>query len=143
MSIETAYYYLFYKLYKFYDVDPELWWSANWGTSWKAGLSIIVLQIWLLVSFDNYYSVYTKKDLIPDHLVTPFAVTTVLILITINYFILEHKCRWRKYFVEFERLPREKNNIGSVIVWLIVLFIIGNLIFSFYLFSQIDWKRYR
>ena len=44
---------------------------------------------------------------------------------------------------EFENWPKKKNIRGGIIVWGIIIFIIANLIFSFYLMSLINWKLYR
>lgn len=135
------YRYLFYKLYKFYEGTP--FWSAKWWSDWKASFSLLVLEIWSLVSIVVYYEVITKKTLLPEQVLNKVAIGVVVLLAIVKYFAFEHKGRWKRYVAEFSQWPKNKNRIGTLIVWLIVLFILGNLIFSFYLMSQIDWQRYR
>lgn len=60
-----------------------------------------------------------------------------------NYFIFHHRDQWKKIVHDFDKLPKQRNRIGSVIVLLVVVAVIANLIFSFYLMSKIDWKLYR
>jgi len=138
MTLEKGYRYLFYKLYRFYERAPSVWWS-----DWKASFSLMVLEVWLLLSFMVYYKVITKRDLIPDNRLTIVSITVVVILSAIKYFVFEHQNRWKEYVEEFTKLPKKKNRIGTLIVWLIVLFILGNLVFSFFLLRQIDWTLYR
>ncbi|PTX15237.1 hypothetical protein C8N40_108129 [Pontibacter mucosus] len=141
MSIREAFFYLYYRLYRYYTSD--LFWVANRGAHWRASFSIKVLQIWLLLSLIVYYKVYTKYDLIPNQLLAPALCIVVFLLTGLNYYILEHKRPWKKYFREFDKWPKHKNRIGAVLVFLLVLLILGNMIFSFYLMSNIDWAQYR
>jgi hypothetical protein len=138
MTIKKAYYYLFYKLYRFSESAP-----SRWLSDWKATFSLLVLEIWILVSFMVYYKVFTKKDLIPDNRLTMMGITVVVVLSLIKYFVFEYQDRWKEYVVEFNKWPAKKNKTGTLVVWFIVLLIIANLTFSFYLMSQINWKQYR
>lgn len=138
MTIKKAYYYLFYKLYKFSEAAP-----SRWLSDWKATFALLVLEIWVLLSFMVYYKVFTKRDLIPDNRLTIVGLTVVVILSLIKYFVFEHRDRWKECIGEFSRWPAKKNKTGTLIVWFIVLLIIANLIFSFYLMSQVNWKLYR
>jgi hypothetical protein len=138
MTLRKAYYYLFYKLYKFSEAAPSRWWSE-----WKASLSLMVLEIWILISVMVYYKVFTKKDLIADSSLTAVGITVVISLVIIKYFAFDHHDRWKDYVKEFDKWSIRKNRIGTLVVWMIILFTLGNLIFSFYLMSQIDWKQYR
>jgi hypothetical protein len=132
MPIKKAYYYLFYTLYKTFENAPSKWWS-----DWKATFSLLVIEIWLLLSMMVYYKVLTKKDLIPDNRLTIVSVTVVVILSISKYFIFEHGDRWKLYVQEFNQWPKEKNRRSILIAWIVVLVILANLIFSFYLLSKV------
>lgn len=131
------YYYLFYKLYKFSEAAPSRWWSE-----WKASLSIDVLELFICLTGIVYYSVFTKKgiDFGNGKL---FIFILGLFICLPNYFIFHHGDQWKDYVKEFDQWPKRKNRIGGVIIWSVIILIIANLIFSFYLMSQIDWKEYR
>ena len=143
MTFKKAYQYLFYKLYKFYDTDSSLWWSSKWWTDWKASFSLLVLEVWLLISFVVYFEVITKKELLPENVLDKVGITVVIILAIAKYFAFEHRDRWKDYVAEFNQWPEKKNRIGTLVVWLIVVFILGNLIFAFYLMSKINWQQYK
>ena len=57
MTIKKTYTYLFYKLYQFYEKGVSVWMS-----DWKATLSLLILEIWLLLSVLVYYKVYFKEE---------------------------------------------------------------------------------
>lgn len=137
MTIKKAYCYLFYKLYRFYESAP-----SKWMSDWKAVFSLLVLEIWILVAGFTYYKVFTKKDLISADSLTVVAVFIVIFLVLIKFFVFEFQDRWKEYVKEFDGWPRNKNKIGTIITWLIVLCIITNLVYAFYLLSRIDWKEY-
>ena len=139
MKPKKVYQYLFYKLYKFYDVD-SIWLGAKRWTDWKASFSLLVLEFWLLISFYNYYDVFTEKDF-SSYSKNIISLATLLILVIIKYFVFEQRNRWKEYIIEFDKWPKKKNKTGTIMVWMLVLFIMANFIFSFYLISQIDWKK--
>lgn len=139
--IKKAYYYFFYKIYKSIEYTSEELGGAFW-TDFKAGLAIAALEIWLLLSIGNYFSVVTKKN--EELSITmPVVYIPVLILFILNYFSFMHNDKWKEYNRKFDQLPKSTNIIGTWIVVGIIVFIIGNLIYSFYLMSQIDWSLYR
>lgn len=131
--MKKAYHYLFYKLYKFSEAAP-----SRWMSDWKAELAIDILEIFLGFSGVVYYTVYTKQ-------LVDLGNTSLLMLIFIaivalpNYFIFHHKDQWKQYVQEFDKWSKSKNMIGALIVWSIVILIVANFIFAFYLKSQIDW----
>lgn len=131
ISIKRAYDYFFYKLYKFFEAAPSRWWS-----DWKASFSMLVLEIWVLVSLIVYYAAFTKKDLLPDKVLDIVAIIFVLLLTIVKYFSFEYQDRWKFVIKTFDELPKHKNKIGTYVVWGIVLLILVNLIFSFYLLSK-------
>jgi hypothetical protein len=139
MTFKKAYCYLFYKLYRFWEtVSMPRFWS-----SWKATLSLMALELWILMSILVYYTVITKEDLMSDKLLVVVIIITGVIFSLIKYFVLDRKDQWKDYVQEFDKWPKRKNNIGTLVAWVVVLLIIGNLVFSFYLMSLINWKQYR
>lgn len=134
-KIVRAYYYLFYKLYKW--IGEENGWA-----DWKAGLAVMAFEIWFLLSIGSYFSFFTKKAT-ELSFTTPIVLIPFLCIFIINYLMFIHTNIWKEYVKEFDLLPKRKNNIGGAIVFAVLLFIVGNLIFSFYLMSQVDWAQYR
>lgn len=134
-SIKRAYYYLFYKLYKFSEAAPSRWLSA-----FKAGAVVVVLEVCLFLSMMNYYNVFINRNF---ELNETYAIIIVLIIASFNYYTFAHTDAWKKYAKQFNQLPKRTNFIGSMIVFSIVLVVIANLIISFYLMSQVDWINYR
>jgi hypothetical protein len=136
-KIIKAYYYLFYKLYKWYESGPSIWWSDG-----KAVLSIDVLCVFIGISIMTYYTIFIDRYFrIGDGKF--FLLGYVLLIATPNYFIFNHRNRWKQIVKEFEKLPKRKNEIGGWIVFGVVLLIITNMVYAFFLMSQIDWSRYR
>ena len=132
MKIKDAYHYFFYKLYKFYESSPWKWWSE-----WKAGLTITVLMVFILMSISGYFLVATHIDLGDSLFVW---ILVALGIEIINYKIFYSHRQWKKYNSEFNRWPKKRNRIGSWIVFIVVLFIFSNLVFMFYLMSRTGWK---
>ena len=67
--------------------------------------------------------------------------TIGVIFCIINYFAFIHTNKWKAYIIKFDRLPPNKNKLGGWAVFLIAIFVVANLIFSFYLISQIPRPR--
>jgi len=130
-----AYYYLFYKLYNFWEkVSFPKFWSV-----FKAGVSVIALEIWFIMCLINYYTLFVNRQFYIDKNMFLF----IGILVTVVDVIIFKSDTWKLYNKQFNRLSKKKNIIGGVVVWSVIIFIIFNLIYSFYLMSQVDWKQYR
>ena len=125
-----AYYYLFYKLYKLWETAPAKFWS-----DWKACISLTALEIWLLFLGFNIRSLINneKLDLEITH---PLIIIPFLLIILINYFLFIHKEKWKEYNEDFDQLPRYKNIIGGIIVWIIIISIIAGFFTSAYLVQK-------
>ena len=133
--VKRAYKYTFYKLYRFYEAAP-----SRWMSDWKASVSLMALEIWTLLSLVNYISVYTRKGFSDNFFLSLFI--PFLIFSTIHkFFTFEHRNRWRIYVNKFSRIPKKENSTGTYIVWICICLLIGNLIFSFYLLSKVDWIK--
>ncbi|MCF8408900.1 MAG: hypothetical protein K9G36_08005 [Crocinitomicaceae bacterium] len=133
--MKKAYYYLFYKLYKWIGED-------NWWTEWKALLFISALVFYTVFSLLVYYTIFIDRyfQLGDNKLVVFFFILSIPVP---NYFIFNHSDQWKDIVKEFDKLPKRKNKIGGWIVFGVVLLIIANLFFAFYHMSLIDWTRYR
>lgn len=92
---------------------------------------MIALELWTLFSMINYYTFITgnKVDL---SFSKPIMYIPFIFIIGFNYYTLEHLDVCKRYNIEFEQLPQKKNMIGSWIVFLIVMILTTNFIFSFY-----------
>lgn len=136
-TFKYLYYYFFYKLCKLYE-------NSFYTTlaDFRALISVITLKICFLFSIINYAEVFTKKNIINSN---PYHITNIIIFalfILMDIYMLVVKSEWKLYFKEFDKLPNIKNRNGCIAVAVIILFIFMNLIYSFYLMSQIDWQRY-
>ncbi|AZA58190.1 hypothetical protein [Chryseobacterium shandongense] len=131
--MKKAYYYFFYKIYKAikYTSVP----FGNFLISFKAGLVLIVLQIWSFLSIINYYTFFTGNP-VELSISKPIVYVTLIFIIGFNYYTLDYLDIWKKYIQEFDQLPKKKNVIGSWIAILITLMLIINFIFSFYCLDQ-------
>jgi hypothetical protein len=134
---KNIYSYIFYKLYKFYEAAP-----SKWLSDWKALCSLIVLEIWCLITIMVYYKVFTKKDLISDNNLTATCIIVVILLTGFNYSMFMHQNRWKRDVKKFDAWPAGKNRKGAIFVLLLILLILGNFVFSFYLMSQVNWKQF-
>lgn len=119
-KIKRAYYYFFYKLYKFWDYISY----PKFATAWKAGLSICVLEIWIYFSCIKYYSLLNNTK-IHLNFFDPIILFPFVLIMDIDYIAFVH-CDyvWKKYNEEFDSLPKNKNILGSIIVWFIIISIV-------------------
>lgn len=126
-----AYYYLFYKLYKFWELVS----MSKFLGDFKSVISIIALEIWLLFLSFNIRSLVRNEKL--DIEITHFIIITPFIFILIvNYFLFIHTKKWKEYNAEFDQLPRSKNIIGGIIVWAIIILITVGFWTSAYLVQK-------
>ena len=138
MNIKKIYSYIFYKLYKFSEAAPSKWWS-----DWKALIALEALEVWLIISIFIYYDVITKKELPDDKTIVLVGVFIIIILSLIKYFVFYHKDQWKIYVKEYDKLSKRQNKIGSALVIILIILILCNLIFSFFLMSQINWELHK
>lgn len=135
--MKKAYYYLFYKLYKHYEKGPSVWMS-----DWKASFSLDVLIYFIVTSLFIYYKVIFNRYIhLSENNMEAFLLVITVVLA--NYFIFHSQNQSKRIIADFDQLPKNKDQTGGWIVFCFVLFVIVNLVFSFYLMSQIDWKKYQ
>lgn len=141
LKIRKAYCYFFFKIYRSIEYPSELS-GGKFLTSVKAGVVIVALEIWILMSIGAYYSYFTKTA-VELSLSMPIVYIPLLIILGFNYFTLDYTDIWKDYVKDFEKITPRKNRKGGWIVFGIVLFVIANLVCAFYLMSQIDWRQFR
>ncbi len=136
-KIKIIYQYIFYKIYKFYKRAPAAWWS-----DWKASLTLDVLLFFIILSLYIYYQVFINPyaKLTSSNI---YCVVIVIVISVFNYFIFGHNDQWMLIEKRFDKLPAKKNKIGSWLVLGFVTLVMSNLLFAFYLMSQIDWSLYK
>jgi len=138
--IKKSYYYFFYKIYRSIEYTSELS-GGKFLTEYKAGLVMLALETWILLSVGAYYVIFTKK-FIELNITMPIVYIPALIVYTFNYLTIHYKDKWRQYNAEFANYSKRKNRIASWIVIGIIVVIISNLIYTFYLMNQVDWNKY-
>lgn len=131
---EKMYHYFFYKIYKSIEYTSELS-GGKFLSAFKTSLVMITLEIWILLSLGIYYTIITKIK-IELSISMPIIYIPLIIIISIDYFIFHNKNQWKNIILKFDKLPKKRNIIGGWIVCGVVVLIITNLIFSFYLFYQ-------
>jgi hypothetical protein len=137
MSLRKAYYYLYYKLYKFaISVSDD---AIN---EWTPLVTILVLEVLLIAEFFIWYSVATKKIFVVTNPLTSFLPIVAVIGIA-NYVFFLHRDKWKNYIDEFKRYDKRRKSLGGVLVTLVITLIVGSVLIAFYQLSQIDWTQYR
>ncbi|MFY7665512.1 hypothetical protein [Flavobacterium sp.] len=128
--MKKAYYYLFYKLYKFSEAAP-----SRWLSDWKASLATDLLILFVFSSIINYYKIFLNPT---SHIGEGSLMFVTIAIISVwNYFIFHHEDKWKDIVRDFDHLPKRKNRIGSWVVFSVVLIIVSNFLLSFYLYYQL------
>ena len=132
-----AYKYLFYKFYKFWETIsyPRVW------SDFKASLTLDVLVFFILFSLMIYFNIFINPYV--NFGKYPYVIIASILMIgAFNYTIFNYQDRWKKIVSDFDGLKLKKNKRDSLIVGFVVVMILSNLFFAFYLMSQINWKLY-
>jgi hypothetical protein len=132
-----AYYYLYYKLYRF-----AISISDDFLNVWKPLLTVLILKSLLLVEIMVWYSVITKNVIEfknPGSIFIP----VVIFLGIANYFIFLHNDKWKKFVPEFKTFDKKRKNLGGAIVALFIIAVIISVIISFIKLSQINWDQHK
>lgn len=138
--MKRAYYFFFYKIYKSIEYTSEATGGKFWSKG-KAGISIVVLELWLVFTMLNYHDIIndSKQEL---SLTSSVIFIPLLIIIILNYILFDyHDSIWEKYKKEFDNLPPRKNIIGGVIVWIIILLIVVNFFVSNHYFHKTFYAK--
>ena len=129
------YYYLYYR---FFNFSKSI--SDDILNEWKPLVIISVLQVFILLEIIIWYSILTKNIYTSPKV---YLFLMALAIVSFNYFIFLHNQKWKNYIPVFKLFSRTKRLWHDVLVFLIVFFILGSMIYSFYELSLIDWKNYR
>ena len=126
-----AYYYLFYKLYKFGEWSP-----SSYPSDFTATYAIVVFETMLFGVLKFYYIEFLDKSAVFTFVSASTLIPLILIFL-INYFAFLRNDNWQGYVSDFEKLPKRKNIIGTWIVIAILLSIILNVVLAFNIMGQI------
>ena len=137
MSLKKLYYFVFYKLYKFFETSPIRYWSE-----WKASLMMDIIVGGIITAGGIDYTIITKKGFIVFESNT-LTWAMIIFIPLCNYLIFNNTDRWRLIITDFDKWPKLKNRVGGIIVWSAIILIFTTNIFLFYLMSEIDWKQYK
>lgn len=124
-----AYYYVFYKLNRFWELVS----MSKFLNNFKSVISIAAVEMWLVGSLINYYRIFKDNELTFS---MSFYIGIALFFAALNYFLFIHTDKWKKYDEEFGQLPRYKNIIGGIIVWIVIILIIVAFFTSAYLIQK-------
>jgi len=136
-KIKKAYYLLFYKIYRFYKSMED-----DGFADWKAKLFIEILHIFILTIIVGQIQLITKWRIIPNEIPKIWIIPILLIIVnfTDKFFSFE---KWKNYEEEFRSYSRQKNRLINFIVFCIIFGTLLLLIFTFYLYSKVDWTKYK
>lgn len=128
--MKKAYYYLFYKLHRFaISISDD---SLN---DYKPVIFITILEVLLMIqSFVWYFAITNNKMEFSNPKAVLFPI--ILLISGFNYYYFLQNNKWKNYTAEFEEYDNKKKYLGSVVVFLVVLAILGGLILSYYCLSQ-------
>lgn len=128
-----AYYYLFFKLYQFWEFAsiPAFW------SDFKAAISITGLEIWLFFTLLNIGDLITNQKL-EAKITDPIFIIPIGFIIVTNFLLFIYSDEWKEHNEEFKHLPRYKNIIGGFIIWLLIIVIT----FGFFYSTHITNKKF-
>lgn len=132
--LKFYYFYFYYKIFKSIEYTSNLLGGA-FLLETKAGIVMIALEIWLVLSGFNYYTIITKKYLNLS-MNNPIVFIPLGIILFLKFIFFTNTKKWKIYKKEFDGLSSSYNKKGSIIVTTISLLIVTNLIVSFYLLSS-------
>ncbi|SIR08378.1 hypothetical protein [Pontibacter lucknowensis] len=132
---------IIYRLHQY--LDAATFRETKRGATWSISSCIEILQVWLLLSCLLYYAVNTTEELVPSQLQVPIFSAVIFTLTLVNYVLLEQRWPWGKLFKIFLASSAPKNNPASALGWLLALLVVVNVLFSYFLLSNIDWAHYR
>lgn len=131
MNIKKAYYYFFYKFYKFGEWSP-----STLPSNYTAAVAIGVLEVFFWLALKFYYIEFVDPNS-PFQLLALQTLIPLATIITVNCTAFLYTEGWKKYVSEFDQWPRSKNIIGTWVVTGIVAFIIANVIVAIHIMAQI------
>jgi EamA domain-containing membrane protein RarD len=129
MGIKEAYYYVFFKIYKFLEQFAR----PNWLIKSRAKGLFSALQVSVIWTFYFYYKILYNRT---GNVGATFCVIISIIIMAINLFVLYSDDRIEGYINKFNGWPKEKNDRLTSVVTFVVLIIAIGFIVSVFLYSQ-------
>ena len=133
MSIKQLYGYFFYTLYRiWFRIDKAFGTTGPFPTKMKAMVCMSAIEVWVVFSGALYVGYFFNINA----RTSVFSFTGIVILIILfmtKWFVFEKNDRWKNYVREFNQWQTEKNRLGAWVVFVLILFIIFNFIYSLYL----------
>ncbi len=126
--LKKIYTYIFYIFYKISLKNKSIF-----PSNFVAGICILALNIWLILSLLNEFYFLTDIRLIPKRITTLTTIISLVLLIGTNWYIFEYKSKWKERIREIENqnIDRQKYIFIS---WIIIIFVIINYwVISIYL----------
>lgn len=127
IKVKRSYYYIFYVFYRLSERAPAKFWSE-----WKAGLIVLALELWCMYSLLNYYNFFVDNSFEPSR---ELLILIGILVAGINFVSFIYGNEWKIFVKEFTSYPSKRRKNLDLRVWLLCVFIISNLIFSFFLLS--------
>ncbi|WP_407509387.1 hypothetical protein [Elizabethkingia anophelis] len=97
-------------MYKLIDYTSTISGGA-FLTDFKASLAMIALEVWLVASLFNYYTILIDENFIVKKV--HFIILGILVLL-LNYFTFDNNDIWKDYIKKFDQLPERVNKRGSI-----------------------------
>lgn len=135
--IKTGYAYLFFFFYNHINSFKN-----NILVQWKAVLMVAMMECFLIISIITYYLDISKITVAEDFNKL-YLLLFAIPLVGLKLWFFERNENWRKYLAEFEAWPEKNRKRWDWVMRLLIVFIVGNLVLSYYIMSEIDWSQYR
>lgn len=119
--MKRAYYYLYYTIYKA--------WSKNYNpllsNNFRADISLMAIKTWFVISIFAYLSLMIGTKIRISALLG-IVIGVLVIGSTLYFFTFSDK--WKPYFEEFEKLSKQKKQVGGIIIWSVIILTFVNFI---------------
>lgn len=110
-TIRTMYEYAFYFFYRGVGkAKPQFW------LTWKATVVMLIGEMMILASVINYYTDFTKTDLLPENRSAMLILLIAAPLIVIKFWFFDRGDRWKGYIAKFEAWLNSKRNKWDVLM---------------------------
>ncbi|MDR1003773.1 MAG: hypothetical protein LBL97_02010 [Prevotellaceae bacterium] len=136
-KLAKAYQYLYYRIYKFLD---DSYMDGFW-MEWRAGGILFTIVVWFAISLFVYFSILVDllfANIDAEIITYMFGACLCVLLLFVaikTVTLVTYKSHWKKIIVKFNKLPQKENTKKGLIALSVVVLIVANLIFSFYLLS--------
>ena len=128
---------MFYRLFKLWQKDENIFLSSQF----RAEISLMAIELWLLYSFIFYYSILTKGHIgsVPEPIATILFFIPLVAVVAHNLSVFTFSKKWKLYNERFDKWPKRKNLNAGIIVWVSIILIIANFFTSVYFYQRIQF----